>query len=112
MKPTKKEKNLTLRGQIVHWIGAQFYVCMFLDSRDKSLNMLKFCRNDQRKVKNSGSVLVAESAYNVQKAQFGLGMQININKELSSPHHPQNTNTNTTTFFARQKTQYKANKPI
>ena len=36
----------SLRGQTVHWTGAQFCVCMFLDSRDKSLNMLKFCRND------------------------------------------------------------------
>ena len=36
----------------MQWIGAQFCVCMFLDFRDKSLNMLKFCRNDQRKVKN------------------------------------------------------------
>ena len=42
----------TLRGQTVHWIGAQFCVCMFLDSRDKSLNMWKFRRNDQRKLKN------------------------------------------------------------
>ena len=42
----------TLRGQTVHWIGAQFCVCMFLDSRDKSLNMLKLCRKDQRKFKN------------------------------------------------------------
>ena len=31
----------TLRGQTVHWIGAQFCVCMFLDSRDKSLNMFQ-----------------------------------------------------------------------
>ena len=29
-----------------------FCVCMFLDSADKSINMLKFCRNDQKKVKN------------------------------------------------------------
>ena len=35
----------------MHWIGAQFYVCMFLESRDKSLNMLKFCRDDKRKEK-------------------------------------------------------------
>ena len=41
-----------LRDQTVHWIGAQFCVCMFLDSRDKPLNILKLCRNDQRKVKN------------------------------------------------------------
>ena len=26
--------------------------CMFLDSKDKYLNMIEFCRNDQRKVKN------------------------------------------------------------
>ena len=31
----------TLRGQTVHWIGAQFCVCMFLDSRDKSKNMFQ-----------------------------------------------------------------------
>ena len=36
----------------MHCIGAQFCVCMFLDSRDKSLNMLQFCRNDQKKLKN------------------------------------------------------------
>ena len=35
----------------MHWIGAQFCVCMFLDSRDNSFNVLKFCWNDQRKVK-------------------------------------------------------------
>ena len=43
------EKKKTLRGQIVHCIGAKFCVCIFLDSRDKSLNMLKNFRNDQRK---------------------------------------------------------------
>ena len=52
-------------------------VSVFLDCRDKSLNELKFCRNDQRKVKNKGSVLVAESAYNAQNAQFGLIMEKN-----------------------------------
>ena len=46
------EIYISLRGQTVLWIGAQFCVCMFLDSRDKSLNVLKFCRSDQRKVKN------------------------------------------------------------
>ena len=30
-----------LRGQTVHWVGAQFCVCMFLDSTDKSLNMFQ-----------------------------------------------------------------------
>ena len=35
----------------MHWIGEQFCVCMFLDSGDTSLNMVKFGRNDQRKVK-------------------------------------------------------------
>ena len=33
----------TLRGQTLHWIGAQFSVFFFLDSRDKPLNMLKLC---------------------------------------------------------------------
>ena len=28
-------------GQTVYWIGAQFFVCMFLVSRDKSLNMFQ-----------------------------------------------------------------------
>ena len=53
----------------MHWIGAQFCVCMLLDSRDTSLNILKFCRNNQKKVKNKKSVLVAESAYNAQNTQ-------------------------------------------
>ena len=34
-------KKFTLRGQTVHWIGAQFCVCMFLDSRIKLLNMFQ-----------------------------------------------------------------------
>ena len=33
----------------MHWIGAQFCVCKFLDSRDKSLNMLQFCRTIKEK---------------------------------------------------------------
>ena len=41
-----------LRDQTVHWIGAQICVCMFLDSRDKFLHMLKICQNDQKKWKN------------------------------------------------------------
>ena len=36
----------------MHWIGAQFCVGMFVNSRDKTLNMFKCCRNDQTKVKN------------------------------------------------------------
>ena len=31
----------TSRGQTVHWIGAYFFVCMFLDSIDKPLNMFQ-----------------------------------------------------------------------
>ena len=34
-------RRAMLRGQTVNWIGAQFGVCMFLDSRDKSLNMFQ-----------------------------------------------------------------------
>ena len=61
----------------MHWIGAQFCVCMFLDSRDKSLNMLKFLERSkeiQEQKKNKGSVVVAESAYISQNAQCGLVM--------------------------------------
>ena len=69
----------------MHWIGAQFCVCMFLDSRDKSLNMLKFCRNDQRKVKNKkrtkGASLL-RNPLNAQNAQFGLVMKIKLNAVL------------------------------
>ena len=31
----------SLRGQTVHWIGAQFYVCIFLDSLVNPLNMFQ-----------------------------------------------------------------------
>ena len=55
---------------------------MLLDSRDKSLNMLKFCRNDQREGKIKGSVLVAESAHNAQNAQFGLVMLGELRKSI------------------------------
>ena len=40
----------TLRSQTVHWI--ELCVCVFLNTRDKSLNMLNFCWNDQKKRKN------------------------------------------------------------
>ena len=46
----------------------------WVDSRDKSLNMFKFRQNNQRKCKNKGSFLVAESAYISQNVQFGLLM--------------------------------------
>ena len=35
-------KRRSLGGQTVNWIGAQFCVCMFLDSIDKPLNMFLF----------------------------------------------------------------------
>ena len=41
----KKKSKLcrpSLRGQTVHWLGAQFCVCMFQDSSKQPLNMLKF----------------------------------------------------------------------
>ena len=43
---------VSLRGQTVHWIGAQLCVCMFLGSRNKSPNMLSFGRNNQMKIEN------------------------------------------------------------
>ena len=75
----KKKKNYertSLRGQTVHWIGALVCVFKILDFRDKSLNMLKFCRKKEMREqkKNKGSVFVAESAYNSQNAQFCLLM--------------------------------------
>ena len=73
----KDLKGFALRGQTVHWIGAQFCVCMFLESRDKSLNMLKFCRNDQRKVKNKRKTKERPCCgicIHAQNAQFGLAM--------------------------------------
>ena len=48
----ESEVWVTLGGQTVHWIGAQFCFCVFLDSRDKSLNMLNVCGNNQREGKN------------------------------------------------------------
>ena len=57
----------TWLSQTVDWVGAQFCIYMLLDSRDKSLNLLKFCLNDQRKWKNKKRtkerVLVKEPAY-------------------------------------------------
>ena len=45
----------------MHWIGAQFCLCVFLDSIDNSVKLLKFD-------------LVTESAYNSQNTQFGIVM--------------------------------------
>ena len=40
-----KIKLMTLRGQTVRWIGAQFCVCMFLNSLGKPLNIFQnVCR--------------------------------------------------------------------
>ena len=36
-----RQKEITLQGKTVLWVGAQLCVCMFLDSRDKSLNMFQ-----------------------------------------------------------------------
>ena len=41
MPPSLWFSNLALRGQTVHWIGAQFCVCIFLDSRNKPSNMFQ-----------------------------------------------------------------------
>ena len=47
---TPKKKNYeNLRGQAIDYIGAQFGQCKPLESRDKSLKMLKICRHDQSK---------------------------------------------------------------
>ena len=69
----------------MHWIGAEFCVCMFLDFRNKSLNMLNFVGTIKKKKKpkkNNGSVLVVESGYNSQNAQFGLVMILFLRSKL------------------------------
>ena len=53
----------------MHWIGVYFYVCMFLDSKDKLLNVKFFSersKKTKKPKKNKESVLVAESIYNSQ----------------------------------------------
>ena len=60
-----------LLGRIVHWIGAQVCVFRSLESREKSLNMLKFCRNDQRKrAPKSSTVLVLETVQSLVQSVF------------------------------------------
>ena len=53
-----------------------FLNCLFLDSTEKSLNMMKFVSERSEEIeeqkKNKGGVLVAESSYISQKAQFDL----------------------------------------
>ena len=66
-----------------HYAAINFFcvcvcVCTFLDSRDKSLIMLKSLsersKKSKQKKKNKGSAFVAESAFVSQKKQFGLVM--------------------------------------
>ena len=62
-KSAPNANTASLRGQTVHWIGAHVKV---LSERSKE-------SKEQNKNKGGG-VLVAESAYNAQNAQFGLVM--------------------------------------
>ena len=57
--------GFALRGQTVHWHGQVFKHVKTLSERSKESKEQK---------KNKASVLVAESAYNAQNAQFGLVM--------------------------------------
>ena len=45
------ERVPTLRGQTVHLIGAQFYVCSFLESRDKLSTYVKILSEQSKKTK-------------------------------------------------------------
>ena len=54
----------------MHWIGAKFCVCRSLEPRDKSLNLLHYCRKTKEQRKNKERVLVAGSASNLQKLCF------------------------------------------
>ena len=74
-------------GQSVHWIGAHFCLFMLLDSRDKSLNLLKFCLNHEsernnKKKNKSGKIhsLVLQQFYNKGTTLF-FGM---IRKKLET----------------------------
>ena len=76
---------LTLRGQTGHWIGTQFCVCVFLDSKDKYSNLLKFYRNKKNnKIKNKKNVLVADSAYNSQNTQHNLNWKWKNDQKLKA----------------------------
>ena len=80
----------TLRGQSVHWIGLHLNVRRSLESRYKSLNLLRFCRNDQRKrkIKERSKERERErererksllrKPLTLQNTQFGLVMQKKI----------------------------------
>ena len=63
--PLMRETSLTLRRQIVHWIGAYFDVSMFLDSRDKYLSMSKFLWNKGRLWNNKRRTKRASSLQNL-----------------------------------------------
>ena len=66
----------SLRSQTLHRIGTQFDVCTLLESRNKSLNMLRFRRNDQRtrKHKRSKRLFLLRNPLTIyrKKKQFGL----------------------------------------
>ena len=65
----------------MHGKNVQFWISVFLDSRNKSLPVLKVKENERTK-EEQRNVLVAKSAYNSQNAQFGLVMLGN-GKELT-----------------------------
>ena len=66
----------SLRSQTLHRIGAQFDVRTLLESRNTSLNMLRFRRNDQRTRKNkrrSNRLFLLRNPLTIyRKKQFGL----------------------------------------
>ena len=49
-----KTRPRALRGQTVHWIGAQFSPCMSLETREVFKHVKIICRNNKRKQKNKG----------------------------------------------------------
>ena len=91
LKPSEKINYSTLK--VIHdeaklytgWVHNFVSQNMFLNSRNKPLKMLNFCRNDQkneRTKEEQRSVLVAESADISQNAQFGLVMFFGENSEI------------------------------
>ena len=73
-------QKASLQGQAVHWIGAQFCVCMFLDSsensskHDQTLSERSKGNESTKEEEQYGSVFVAETVHNSQNAQFCLVM--------------------------------------
>ena len=64
----------------MHWIGAQFCACVFMDSRDKSVNMLSFCRNDVETMSAKERIIDTKKKENKKYGASLLWNPLTINK--------------------------------